>query len=181
MSIKIVGENFAGGEGGVMESYRVLAERIRFELINLEQSIIRGERAMNAYKNASENRDLFLDSVALSLHDFYTGLELIFSKIATVVDGNMPAGREWHRDLLIQMNLDIAKTRPRVISMATIEKLDEYRRFRHVLRNVYAFNLDVKRLEPLIERSRGIFEEVQRELLIFADLLDKLGQSHIES
>jgi len=165
----------------MIENYRVLAERIRFELSNLEQVIIRGERAMNAYQNTSENQDLFLDSVALSLHDLYTGLELVFSKIATVVDGNMPTGREWHRDLLIQMSLDIAKTRPKVISMATVENLDEYRRFRHVVRNVYSFNLDVKRLEPLIERSRGIFAELQKELLGFADLLDQIAQSNIES
>ena len=71
---------------------------------------------MNAYDNTLENQDLFLDSIALSLHDFYTGLELIFSKIATVVDANMPAGREWHRDLLIQMGLELSATRPPVLS-----------------------------------------------------------------
>ena len=163
----------------MIESYRVLSERIRFELTNLEKVIIRGERAMIAYYNAAENQDLFLDSVALSLHDFYTGLELIFSKIATVVDGNMPAGKEWHRDLLIQMSLDIAETRPKVISIAIVESIDEYRRFRHVVRNVYSFNLDAKRLKPLIERSRSMFSQVQEELLGFADLLEQIAQSNL--
>ncbi|WP_013335027.1 hypothetical protein [Gloeothece verrucosa] len=160
----------------MIESYRVLANRIRFELNQLEQLIIRCERGMKAYQNTSENRDLFLDSVALSLHDLYTGLELIFSKIATGVDGHMPAGQEWHRDLLIQMSLDIAQTRPKVISISTREALDEYRRFRHVVRNVYSFNLDAKRLEPLIERSRPIFTQIQQELFSFADLLEQIAQ-----
>lgn len=124
----------------------------------------------------SENQDLFLDSVALSLHDFYTGLELIFSKIATSVDGNMPTGKEWHRDLLIQMSLELAQVRPPVISTLTVEALDEYRRFRHVVRNVYSFNLDAKRLEPLIKRSRPIFTQIQQELLSFADLLDQIAK-----
>ena len=77
-----------------MENYRILAERIRFELNNLEKVILRGERAMNAYNKTVENQDLFLDSIALNLHDFYTGLELIFSKVATLVDTNMPTTKE---------------------------------------------------------------------------------------
>jgi hypothetical protein len=52
-----------------MKNYRILAERIRFELNNLEKVILRGERAMSAYDNTLENQDLFLDSIALSLHD----------------------------------------------------------------------------------------------------------------
>ena len=158
-----------------MESYRVLAERIRFELTHLEKLIIRGERAMNAYQTTTDNQDLFLDSVALSLHDFYTGLELIFSKIATIVDGNMPTGKQWHRDLLIQMSLEISQTRPPVISQETLANLDEYRRFRHVVRNVYGFDLDPKRLQPLIERSSLIFQQIKTELLMFVDLLKEIS------
>jgi hypothetical protein len=159
-----------------MENYRILAERIRFELNNLEKVILRGERAMTAYDNTLENQDLFLDSIALSLHDFYTGLELIFSKIATVVDTNMPTGREWHRDLLIQMGLDLSVTRPPVLSQKILENLDEYRRFRHVLRNVYAFDLEVTRIKPLMERSPDIFIQLKQELSDFSDLLDKISE-----
>ena len=132
---------------------------------------------MKAYDNTLENQDLFLDSIALSLHDFYTGLELIFSKIATVVDANMPVGREWHRDLLIQMGLDLSVTRPPVVSQKILEDLDEYRRFRHVLRNVYAFDLEVTRIKPLIERSPEIFIQLKQELSDFSDLLDKISES----
>lgn len=160
-----------------MESYRILAERIRFELNNLEKVMLRGERAMNAYDKTAENQDLFLDAIALSLHDFYTGLELIFSKIATVVDANIPAGREWHRDLLIQMGLELSATRPSVLSQKILENLDEYRRFRHVLRNVYSFDLEVTRIKPLIERLPDIFIQLKQELSDFSDLLDKISES----
>jgi hypothetical protein len=169
-------QDFAGGERILRESYRVLAERIRFELTNLERLIIRGERAMNAYQTTTENQDLFLDSVALSLHDLYTGLELIFSKIATMVDGKMPTGKQWHRDLLIQMSLDISQIRPQVISQETVENLDEYRRFRHVVRNVYGFDLEVTRVQPLIEHCSPIFEQVKNELLIFINLLEQIAK-----
>ncbi len=159
----------------MIERYNVLTNRIRFELSNLEIVILRGKRAMKAYHSNQENQDLFLDSVALSLHDFYTGLEVIFTKIATIVDGNLPTGNQWHQDLLIQMSLDLSTTRPPVISTQLLEKLDEYRRFRHVLRNVYGFELDSQRIEPLIERSPTILAQLKSELLAFTDLLDHLS------
>jgi hypothetical protein len=159
----------------LLESYRILAERIRFELSNVEKTLDRARRALAGYKTASENQDLFLDSMALGLHDFYTGLELVFSKIATVVDGKMPASKEWHRDLLVQMSSDIPTTRPPVISEEMVQNLDEYRRFRHVVRSVYSFNFDIQRIEPLIERSSPIFIRIQNELFIFAELLDRVA------
>jgi hypothetical protein len=69
----------------------------------------------------------------------------------------MPSGRNWHRDLLNQMGSALSELRPRVLSAATIQALDEYRRFRHVVRNVYAFEFDATRVEPLIDNLRSSF------------------------
>jgi len=131
----------------VTKPYQVLTGRIRQELADLEIIVNRAERAMTAAtRSTSENQDLFIDSVALSLHDFYTGLERIFSQIATVVDESMPEGREWHQDLLNQMGIAWSDLRPQVLSTETISFLDEYRRFRHVVRNVYAFEFELQRI-----------------------------------
>ena len=54
-------------------------------------------------------------------------------------------GKQWHRDLLIQMSLDISQTRPKIISQETVTNLDEYRRFRHVVRNVYGNEPAIKK------------------------------------
>lgn len=153
------------------ERYQALADRIRQELASLEIIVNRAERAMNAAtRESSENRDLLLDAAALSLHDFYTGLERVFSQIATMVDGKMSEGREWHRDLLNQMN-DLSELRPQVLSTETVHLLDEYRRFRHVVRNVYAFQFDAQRIDPLIKQLRQVFARLQGELLVFVYFL----------
>ena len=115
----------------MIERYQAVARRIRLELAELEKTVNRAERAMIAAQSDVENQDLFLDSAALNLHDFYTGLERIFFQIATIVDNSMPSGRHWHRDLLNQMGIAISQLRPRVLSAETIQALDEYRRFRH--------------------------------------------------
>jgi len=51
--------------------YRVVSGRIRQELIDLEQVASRTDRAFTAAQQQLEDQDLYLDSVALNLHDFY--------------------------------------------------------------------------------------------------------------
>jgi len=70
-----------------------------------------------------------LESVALNLHGFYSGVERLFELIARRVDQNLPSGDMWHRDLLHQMTQDIRELRPAVISSERVSSLDELRRF----------------------------------------------------
>jgi hypothetical protein len=66
----------------VIGHYAVLASRIRQEMAELAHVVERAERAVQARRQHPAEQDLFLDSVALNLHDFYTGLERIFTHIA---------------------------------------------------------------------------------------------------
>ncbi|MDY6807278.1 MAG: hypothetical protein SXA11_26175 [Cyanobacteriota bacterium] len=160
----------------MIQNYLIVAGRIRQEVSNLETTVNRAERAIAAARReVSENRDLFVDAAALSLHDFYTGLERILSLVATNVDKSMPSTQNWHRDLLSQMGITVSGLRPPVLSMETINLLDEYRRFRHVVRNIYAFDLDPEKLMPLMDRLEECFRRSQTELLAFADRLEQLG------
>ena len=137
--------------------------------------MVRAERALTQARQRPEDQDLYLDSAALNLHDFYTGLERIFHQIAAMVDGSMSTAREWHRDLLRQMSTDLPHTRPPVLSAETTKMLDEYLSFRHVVRNIYAFEFDWERIERLIRRLRPAYEQVETELLSFADFLERVG------
>lgn len=119
--------------------YVTVAARIRHDLEDLTRVIDRTERARAAAQRRPEDRDLLFDSIALNLHDFYAGLERIFRIIADQIDGSAPTGAEWHRDLLRQMETELPAVRPRVVSEAAASRIDEYLRFRHVVRNVYAF------------------------------------------
>ena len=136
----------------------------------------RVERAMAAARQRPEEQDLLLDSAALNLHDFYGGLERAFHQIAAMVDGSMPSGREWHRELLRQMGIAVSQVRPAALSGETVQLLDEYLRFRHVVRNIYAFSFDADRLERLSQRLRPCLGQVGAELLAFADFLERVGQ-----
>jgi len=111
-----------------------LSNRICNELAELQ---FLAQRVAEGWSRAEHSRDdYYLDSVALNLHGLYSGLERLFELIASVVDGKKPGGENWHQELLKQMTAEIPKIRPAVISSSTWRRLEEYRGFRHVVRNI---------------------------------------------
>jgi hypothetical protein len=55
------------------------------------------------------------------------------------------------------------------------KELDEYLQFRHVVRNVYTFSFDSKRIGRLVKELNPIFDGIRQEFLTFADFLEKVG------
>lgn len=147
----------------------VLAARIITELKEISKLIGRIEQAWKKARKRED--DFYLDSVALNLHGFYSGLERIFEKIAASVDGSVPEGANWHKELLNQMSMEIGGVRPAVISSDLKHKLDEYRGFRHVVRNVYTYHLSPEKIEPLVDKVREVIVNSEKELSAFAKFL----------
>ncbi len=101
--------------------YRELSERIRGEVPNLDWLVHRAQRAWEQLRRMPEEM-AYLDSVALNLHGFYSGLERLFELIARHIDGIIPTGETWHRDLVWQMARGVEAVRPAVIS----QKMPEF-------------------------------------------------------
>ena len=150
-----------------------VANRIRLELAELEEVV---RRVAEGWKRAEgSGDDYYLDGVALNLHGLYSGLERIFEVIALNVDGRKPEGENWHQELLRQMSTEILEMRPAVISESCYEALNEYRGFRHVVRNIYTYIFDRVKMRKLVEKAPGLFNQVRAELLAFADFLEETG------
>jgi hypothetical protein len=152
------------------------AARLRSELAELARVATRIDEGWRRAQSSAD--DYYLDSVALNLHGLYSGRERIFVMIATVMDMSLPEGSQWHHLLLRQMTQEIPGVRPAVISEATCALLDEYRGFRHVVRNVYALELDPNRIEPLVKKTPALFAQVSAELLALAALLEQQASSN---
>ena len=154
--------------------YAALAGRIREALAELERVIGRAEEL--ADKAGRTGDDGYWDGVALNLHGFYAGVERIFEDVGRTMEGSVPDSADWHRDLLLQMSAEMSGVRPAVIGRDTRYCLDEYRAFRHVVRNVYAFNLRPSRLQELVSGLRPCFDSTARDLLGFATFLERLSR-----
>lgn len=153
--------------------YSALAGRITQALKDLDSVVSRAELLVE--KEAKSGDDAYLDGAALNLHSFYTGIEQIFSDIARTLDKSLPDGPEWHRDLLLQMSGEIDAVRPPVITTETRRCLDEYRGFRHVIRNAYTFNLRTARIQELASSLRGCLDTATKDLIHFTQLLKKIS------
>jgi hypothetical protein len=136
------------------------------ELGDIERAAQRVQAGWKEYQRSGD--DLYLDSVALNLHGFYNGIERLFEGIATTLDNQLPGGKSWHKALLEQMTMEVPQIRPAVISDSTLNLLDNYCRFRHVVRNIYGHRLDPDQLRGLVESLPGTFLYVQQELTDFA-------------
>lgn len=157
--------------------YEELAERIRGEVSDLDRLVQRVLWAWNRIDKVREEQDVYLDSIALNLHGFYSGIERLFELVARHLDQDFPVGETWHRDLLKRMGNEVENVRPAVLSAEIVSSLDELRRFRHLVRNVYTFNLLPGKIKPLISGLPQLWSRVQAELLAFADFLADLAQA----
>lgn len=147
-----------------------LTRRIHQELGEIQRVLSRIKDGWERVRHSSD--DLYLDSVALNLHGYYSGFERIFTHIAETVDGRLPSGENWHELLLRQMMSEVPKIRPAVISAETGRLLDELRRFRHVVRNVYTHNFNPENIEKLIRYASDAFERLNAELSAFIKFLE---------
>ncbi len=155
----------------------VLAARIRREIADVERVVGRAERLTQRAKFLGEID--ILDGAALNLHAYYAAAERIFEDIAREIDGAVPSGGDWHRTLLLQMASPVSDVRPAVIGEESYRCLDEYRGFRHVVRNVYTFNLRPDRIEALVNELSSCYTLLARDVESFATFLDAIGETGV--
>jgi len=155
--------------------YTALAGRINQMLIDIDRIARRAEMLIT--KARSSGDEGYMDGVALNLHSFYTAIETVFEDIARAFDGALPEGANWHQELLLQMSAELAASRPAVIRRSTRDCLDEYRAFRHLVRNVYAFNLRPERLSDLVDAIPKCFADFRNDLEEFVRFLQALEES----
>jgi hypothetical protein len=110
-------------------------------------------------------------ALATMLHSFYTGVENILKRVAVACDGGLPAGENWHRDLLASM-VRPGDRRPGAISETARQALRPYLGFRHVFRQGYGFDLQWDKMSPLVRNCEQTWRLVQPELSAFLNHLD---------
>ena len=159
------------------QRYYILARRIRYELDELERTQQAIKRHWLRSFTAGQDQDVYINSAALHLHSFYSGIERILRLIADVFDGGVLGGESWHTELLRQMQFEVPSVRPAALRFETVEMLEEYRKFRHLIRNIYATNILPERMEQLIDSLPIASEHISADLTAFARFLDRLAES----
>jgi hypothetical protein len=127
------------------------------------QRLLSGIQPLIAKCRDTAPTEIELSALAAALHSFYTGVENIFKRVAFELDGQTVRGDAWHRELLLRMRTPTAH-RPPLLSEELHDTFNEYLRFRHVFRNAYSFDLDWRKLSPLVLRLEETFQKLENTL-----------------
>jgi len=153
--------------------YILLKDKIADEFAKLDKLVQRILAARQKH-GASE---IFVEFAAVNLQAYYTGIERIFRMLAENIDGSIPESERWHKDLLNQIAIEIPQIRPPVISKVLRDELVDYFMFQHLIRNVYPFDINAKKVEELLDKLQRVHEQLTRELEAFQEFLRQAGSA----
>lgn len=106
------------------------------------------------------------------LNNLYSAFENICLNIAQTFENQIDDRSRWHAALLKRMTLDIESIRPKLLSPATYNALDELRRFRHIFRNAYTLELDPQRLQLVLYHAQQLQQYYPADLAQFKAFLN---------
>ncbi len=114
---------------------------------------------------------------AVALHAWYTGFETLVERVVRQLDGAVPRGDAYHRELLFAATTEVPHARPAVIPSSLTDDLIELLSFRHFFRHAYGVELDPLRLRPQLTRLVRVHEQVSQALDAFDDFLAKTQEA----
>ena len=148
-----------------------LTQRINDECVKIEStvnSIVKALEDINVLPAAA--KQYIEETIANRLSDVYRGIERIFERIADEVDGYLPKGDRWHKDLLEQMTRQRPERQP-VISQETFLLLKDLLEFRHKINNIYADEIIYDNTETHAKNIERLYQSFSNDLKMFIDSL----------
>lgn len=106
-----------------------------------------------------------MTAIAASVHNVYNGIEDVLKDICKNVDGIVPAGPSWHKDILAQLSSPLVGTRPAILDDELYSEMMILRGFRHVVNHNYALVLDPVRVAENLERTKRVFPKFRDALM----------------
>ena len=162
---------------------QISASKLREIAIDIENELARLSQLETQIKMVEEEiaknphlAKIFYESLALKLHNFYTGCERIFQIVASELNGGLPSSYDWHRRLLTRMATK-QQERPALLTKETVGSLSEYLGFRHVVRNIYGFELETQRVKYLVQNYYEVWRNFNQDVGEFISWLRNLADS----
>ncbi len=147
-----------------------LAIDVELELKYMAQLRTEMERVDRLIAASPQLADILCENQALKLHNFYTGCERIFRLVAADLNGDFPGGYDWHKRLLKRMAVAY-EGRPALLSEQTVHALEKYLAFRHVVRNIYGYELETERVRQLVAEQASVWNQFRDEVQAFVTWL----------
>lgn len=149
--------------------YLALKSRLEDEVIALESNMAKLQTVLAQADKVAEI--IITPALASYIADFYGGGERISERVAVTLDGGIPRGENWHRELLKQMAESGGENRPPLWSGSLLLELDEYRKFRHLSPHIYNIELKPERVLTLARNVQTVLPKVKQAIALFNEWL----------
>ena len=130
----------------------------------LENIVEKVSHNLSNFNLEDEKTTVFL---SYELHNFYSGTEDLFKEVARIFENYVENVQKFHMELLKRMKLSIEGVRPNLISETSFKFLNELRKFRHIFRHAYDYELDAKRVKELSQLLLDNFPLIKGDLSKF--------------
>lgn len=72
------------------------------------------------------------------------------------------------------MSIKLPQTRPPVINKELFHQMEEYLRFRHLIHNIYGFQLKYNRFSHLVEKLPDIIDQLEEQINQFLTQFEEI-------
>ena len=106
------------------------------------------------------------------LHSFYNGIENIIVMIFKGYGEVLPIGYNWHMELLEKTSIQCCNRK--IIFNSELKcQLEEYRKFRHLVRHIYNYKLNWAMMEGIMNNINSIWSRIKENLNKFIETEEK--------
>jgi hypothetical protein len=153
------------------ERFQLLKSDIQAEMAAIERIF---ENLPAETSTLTDNKEAIV--VGYYLHNLYNAFEQIFRLVAETFENHIPDTSRWHSLLLDRMGREIEGIRPRLLSDSAVDALDELRRFRHLFRHLYRYDLEVEGVQKALKQAHRLHTIYRQELGDFIAFLDSMSR-----
>ena len=144
-----------------------LKEKIEHEILRMNKLFDSGKPLLDLCKISEPD---FIESSAAGsfLQSFYNGIESIILLIFKTIKENIPNDFNWHKKLF-EKAFETNEKRTAIFKNEYKEQFAEYLSFRHYFRHSYGYEIDWKRLKPLINGVEKLWEILEEDIKTFTE------------
>jgi hypothetical protein len=151
------------------KEYKELYEDVMDEARAIEETLERLHVVRNKFD--PQVKDYSIEpAMGAYLMNFYNGVENILKRVSKEYYQTVPKGESWHKELL-DLSYNPPEGKAAIFSQSIVEKLHQYRNFRHRFVSGYGFQLKGEKMLELIDNIDPLWDEIKRAVADFWDRL----------
>ena len=153
---------------------KALAGELDQEILSLDL-ITREARACLVLFATREPTSLELRGAETLTHDFCTLVEHFLSRVGAEINDGRPAGQDGHATL--RLLRESPELRPAVLRPAVRQTFEPCARAQRLLRHRYGFELEWRKIRPLLEQIAAMATDVRADFAAFVMALHRLADN----